>query len=109
MECDWKNTNDYWSIAKVIDTHSSAPPTWKKSCDRFFGCGLCSFLFPERSTEEETPIARRAVSGSCVCVHNLRSLFCGFVAIFINWAWPFGLCSFLFPDREIYRGRDAYC
>ena len=20
-----------------------------------------------------------------------------------------GLCSFLFPDREIYRGRDTYC
>ena len=33
--------------------------------DRFFGRGLCSFLFPtERSTEEETPIAR-AVSASC--------------------------------------------
>ena len=33
--------------------------------DRCFGRGLCSFLFPtERSTEEETPIAR-AVSRSC--------------------------------------------
>ena len=32
---------------------------------RFFGRGLCSFLLPtERSTEEETPIAR-AVSRSC--------------------------------------------
>ena len=32
---------------------------------RFFGRSLCPFLFPtERSTEEETPIAR-AVSGSC--------------------------------------------
>ena len=48
VECDWKNTGDYWSVAEVIDTHSSAPPTWKKLCDRFFGCGLCSFLFPDR-------------------------------------------------------------
>ena len=41
---------------------------------RFLGRGLCSFLFPDRA-EEETPIARRAVSGSlCVCVRNLRSL-----------------------------------
>ena len=54
--------------------HSSAPPTWK---DRL-GAALCSFLFPDtvcqRSTGEETPIAR-AVSGSlCVCVRKLRSL-----------------------------------
>ena len=48
---------EYRSVAEVIDTHFSAPPTWKEShC--FFGCGLCSFLF---------------------------------------------------PDRDIYRGRDAYC
>ena len=68
MECDWKNTNDYWSIAKVIDTHSSAPPTCKSRAIVSLGAASALSCSPtERSTEEETPIAR-AVSGSlCVC------------------------------------------
>ena len=57
MECDWKNTERLLECCGLIDTHSSAPPTWKEShC--FFGRGLRSFLF---------------------------------------------------PDKEIYRGRDSYC
>ena len=82
-----RDTGGYWSVAEVIVTHSSAPHTWKESCNRFFGRGLCSFLFPDReSTEEETPIAR-AVGGSFCYARHLRSvLFCGFV---INWALPF--------------------
>ena len=82
-----RDTGGYWSVAEVIDTHSSAPHTWKESCNRFFGRGLCSFLFPDReSTEEETPIAR-AVGGSFCYARHLRSvLFCRFV---INWALPF--------------------
>ena len=89
---------DYASVADVIDTAQHIPSLGKSRAIVSLGAASVVSCSPtERSTEEETPIARRAVSGSCVCVHNLRSLFCGFVAIFINWAWPFGLCSFLFP------------
>ena len=70
-----RDTGGYWSVAEVIDTHSSAPHTWKESCNRFFGRGLCSPT--ERSTEEETPIAR-AVGGSFCYARHLHSLlFCG--------------------------------
>ena len=36
MECDWKNTGDYWSVVEVIDAHSLAPPTREESHDCFF-------------------------------------------------------------------------
>ena len=82
--------------------------------ERFFGRGLCSFLFPtERSTEEETPIAR-AVSrscafelspvGLCVCVclcvnylkTNLRSLL---ITDFCNefWVYRVLICKEVLP------------
>ena len=66
MECDWKNTGDYWSVVEVIDAHSLAPPTREESHDCCFSWhSLCSFLFSSR--EEETPIARAVSSSLCVC------------------------------------------
>ena len=66
VECDWKNTGDYWSVVEVIDAHSLAPPTREESHDCCFsGHRLCSFLFSSR--EEETPIARAVSSSLCVC------------------------------------------
>ena len=64
MEFDWENTGDYGSIVDKRSTpHVSLGAASALSCSP-----------TERSTEEETPIAR-AVSGSlCVCVRNLRSL-----------------------------------
>ena len=63
MAFDWKNTGDYVSVADVIGTapHSSAPPTSLVARSSALSCSQT-----ERSTEEETPIARRAVS-ACVC------------------------------------------
>ena len=62
---------DYWSVAELIDTHSSAPPTPIV----FLGAASALSCSPtKRSTEEETAIAR-AVSGSlCVCARKLRPL-----------------------------------
>ena len=64
-------TGDYGSIAEIIDKRS----TFLSSKDVSLGAASALSCSPtERSTEEETPIAR-AVSGSlCVCVRNLRSL-----------------------------------
>ena len=56
-------TRGYWSGAELIDTHSSAPPTWKAHC--FFRRGLCS--------STETVIAR-AVSGSLLLIKRFADL-----------------------------------
>ena len=75
----------------IIDRAQHIPPSVpRESRGCFFWASPT-----ERSTEEETPIAR-AVSGSlCVCELCSPPTFvtditfcCGFVASFINWAWP---------------------
>ena len=56
---------------EVIDTHSSAPPTW-----HIVSLGAASALScspTEISTEEETPIAR-AVSGSLLLIKRFADL-----------------------------------
>ena len=59
----------------ISAAHSSALPDVSLGAASALSCSPT-----ERSTEEETPIARRAVSGSlCVCVRNLRSLLMVFV------------------------------
>ena len=64
MEFNWRNTGDYVSVADVIGIYSA---TFLSSThlERVVSLGAASALScspTERSTEEETPIARRAVS-----------------------------------------------
>ena len=71
MEFDWRNTGDY---VRYSAEHSSAPPTWKESRDRFFGCGLCSFVPRQRDLPRKTRrlLLGLIVSGSlCVCARSL--------------------------------------
>ena len=149
---------DYGSVADVIDTAQHIPSLGKSQTTISLDAASALSCSPtERSTEEETPIAR-AVSGPlCVCARSLlitgivrdatitplqrqkgrqiskgdtrnkgwknsyRAIRVGVLTLQSaehslappTWKEPHdrffvrGLCSFLFPDREIYRGRDA--
>ena len=101
---------EYGSIYRAISRSTdraqhippSAPPTCKESRGCFLGAASAlSCSATERSTEEETPIAR-AVSGSlCVCVRKLRLLLnYGIFCIFIRGAT---ICLHQFVKDGEYR------